>query len=540
MPKKDHPPTDSGRPTTAAPAHRPLRFEWVAFTVAFTGTGILMLEVLGTRIAGPIFGVSLYIWTALISVTLISLSLGYWLGGLICDRYPKPDLMYGLIFVAGVLIAFIPAFDGPVMIRCYEAFDGVWRVRLGVLLASFILFAPPLTLLAMISPYAIKLALADLRKTGKTAGKLYAISTVGSVLGAILTGYVLIPGIGVSKTLLVITAVILTPPVIWFVAARRIATLVVGLAALAGGAAAAFGTAGPSLGPDITMLAKHDSRYGQIKVLDQKRDGFTVRWMLLEGSTQTGLILEHNVSYYKYAHVMAYFLRFHPPVGRRALLVGLGGGVQVRSLVDAGYEVDAVEIDPTVKDYAIKYFGLNPNECRIIEEDGRAYLRRTSKRYDVVFFDVASGGSQPFHFFSREAFQEAKRVLAPGGLFAINCVGYVSGERSVLAASVLRTASDVFRDSRVHLAEASLSVDLVNNLLMFFRDEPFTDPDPASLSSQDRLFWDRLAQGAVSLDVSRGQLITDDWNPMDRWTAANNEAFRDALFESIGAAVLAY
>lgn len=524
-------------------------FGFVAFTVLFTGTGILMLEVLGTRIAGPIFGVSLYIWTALISVTLTSLAVGYWIGGPISDRYPRADLMYGLILLAGLFIAFLPAIDGPVLNACYQAF----RIRMGVLAASFVLFAPPLTLLGMVSPFAIKLALADLRKTGKTAGKLYAISTVGSVAGSILTGYVLIPGIGVSKTLFVITAMVLTPPVVWFVIARRLTAVGAGVVGLAVALLVGAEPAQASLGPSMTMIDKRDSLYGQIKVVDQvisdpdhpdpRLREYTVRQLLIEGTTQTAMLVEQNVSATNYVHIMTYFLQFHPPAERQMLLIGLGGGVQVHSFNKLGYEVDAVEIDPTVSEFAVKYFGLDQDHCRVIEEDGRAYLRTTDQRYDVVVFDVAGGGSQPFHLFSKEAFEEAESVLAPGGIFALNLIGYQSGEHAVLTASVLRTALSVFDHGRTYVVpseEPGASDESLDNILMFFSNSPFNESDPSGLTPKDRIKWERLSNGAISIDPAPGQIVTDDLNPMDRWTPHINEVWRARLFKSLGSDVLSY
>jgi len=505
------------------------------FTAMLTGGSVMMLEMLGARIAGPIYGVSLYIWTALIAVTLVSLSLGYWFGGAISDKRPSADLMYMLILVAGLWIGFIPWLNAPVLVGCYELLG----IRLGVLCGAFILFAPPLTLLGMVSPFAIKLALADLARTGKTAGALYAISTVGSVAGTVLTGYWLIPVIGISRTLLVITGVILTPPAIWFALSRRWTVLTGAAVVLFLGAATSIARPGiPPLGPNALIIDSRDSQYGQIKVVDRMDERGEIRWLLLEGTAQTGVYLDSNEVVSNYVSLMADFLKFHPPAGKKALLVGLGGGALLRPLSEDGYDVDVVEIDPLVARFASEYFGCKPEWYHLICEDGRAYLRQTRKRYDVIFFDVFSGGGQPFHLFSREAFEATRRVLAPGGLVGLNSIGFPEGPRSMLEKSLYCTASNVFPYRQTFVGYPSDAKDELNNILMFFSEQPFAEPDTEAMTPDEKDEWDWLSGCSITLDAESGKIITDDWNPVDRWTALVNEEWRRRIFEDMGSTVL--
>ncbi|MCX7011705.1 MAG: fused MFS/spermidine synthase [Candidatus Sumerlaeota bacterium] len=523
-------------PKPNEPAPRRVAFGFLVFTVLMTGGAVMMLEMLGARIAGPVFGVSLYIWTALIAVTLVSLSLGYWLGGALSDRRPRPDVMYGIILIAGLCIAFLPWLDGPVMAASYRALG----LKTGVLGSAFALFAAPLTLLGMVSPFAIKLGLADLKRVGKTAGTLYAISTVGSVGGTILTGYALIPILGVARTLFVITAAVLIPPVAWFAGARRWGVMTASALILLVSGSLAVARPGRTLPRDTLIVDCRDSPYGQIKVIDRESDRGMIRWLLLEGTAQTGVYLDSNEVVSNYVRVMQEFLRFHPPRGRKALVVGLGGGALLHPLRELGYDVDVVEIDPVVAEFAAKYFRADPELYHLVPEDGRAYVRRCDKQYDVILYDVFSGGGQPFHFFSREAFQETKRILAPDGVLGLNVISFPKGPRSTMPVALHHTIRTLFGDSRVFVAYPEDPKDDLNNVLMFFAPEEFTDPDPSSLALDDREEWDWLAERLIDYSPAEGLLITDDWNPVDRWTAAVNEVWRQRIFEDMGPEILTY
>ena len=169
--------------------------KWYLYIAVFVGgAAVLAIEILGTRILGPFYGVSLFLWSALISVTLIALSVGYAVGGRWADRGATFSRLYWLLAGAGIWTLLIPWLRAPVLFIA-EPFG----LRFAVLVAAFILFVPPLTLLGMVSPYAIRVRASSLNVVGRTAGDLYAVSTVGSVVAALLTGFVLIPNVGVTR-----------------------------------------------------------------------------------------------------------------------------------------------------------------------------------------------------------------------------------------------------------------------------------------------------------------------------------------------------
>lgn len=506
-------------------------------TTLMTGAGVIMIEVLGARIAGPIFGVSLYIWTALITVTLVSLSLGYWIGGRAADRWPSADVLYALIGAAGLMISVIPLIDASVLVGCYEAFGGDWGVRLGVLSGALILFGPPLTLLGMVSPYVLRLALADLKQTGRTAGTLYAISTVGSVLGTIAAGFFLIPELGVKATFWASTAVILTPAIVWFALGRRLGWLGMGAMALA-----TFGFLDAATAQQIDpilgkILMSREGLYAQIKVLDRQFRGQTHRMLLLDGTDQTEIILGTNELVSEYTQVIERFLAVHPPRGKRALLVGLGGGAMIQPLKSRGFQIDVVELDPAIVETARDYFGCDPKDFKLIQADGRAFIRACKKeKYDAIVLDVFTGGSQPFHLFSREAFEEVRKIVAPGGVVALNTIAFRAGADSLMSASLYRTATTAFpQHHRSYVGTPSDRPTDLGNILMFFSNEPFAEK-AADAAVAKWGSW--LEERRFEYPKDSGVIVTDDLNPVDRWCAHVNEIWRQGIFRDFTGEIL--
>lgn len=170
-----------------------IKNRFLYFTVFLTGAIILVIEIVGTRILAPFYGSTIFVWSSLITVTLAFLALGYWLGGSLADKKPKMSLLYWIIFIAGIAILLIPKYDRWVLIQTDK-----FGLQYGPLLGAFIIFAPSIFLLGMISPFAVKIHTKSLDHLGTTAGNLYAISTSGSLVGGLLAGFYFVPNFSVS------------------------------------------------------------------------------------------------------------------------------------------------------------------------------------------------------------------------------------------------------------------------------------------------------------------------------------------------------
>lgn len=172
---------------------------YLLLTAFIGGAVVMIIEILGTRIIGPFFGVSLFVWTSLITVTLLALAAGYFAGGALADKKPHPVFLYSLILLAGLSLLLIPLLKNWVLKNVTA-----WGVRWGSLVGAFILFFLPLFFLGMIAPYLVKLYTREADKIGRTAGRLYAVSTVGSVMGTLVTGFYLIPHFSLNEILFLV------------------------------------------------------------------------------------------------------------------------------------------------------------------------------------------------------------------------------------------------------------------------------------------------------------------------------------------------
>ncbi len=170
---------------------------YLIVTAALCGALVMVIEVLGSRVIGPFFGVSLFVWTSLITVTMVALAAGYAIGGHWSDRKSSPDWLYGIIMLSGVLVILTPALKGTILQLCLPM-----GLRWGSLTSAFLLFGPGLFLLGCVSPYVVKIAAREMHNIGRTVGSFYAISTVGSVVGTMLTGFVLIAYLGINQIFL--------------------------------------------------------------------------------------------------------------------------------------------------------------------------------------------------------------------------------------------------------------------------------------------------------------------------------------------------
>jgi len=410
--------------------------------VVFGSGAILMgLEIVGSRLIAPFFGSSVYVWGGLISIFLAALSLGYYLGGTMADRWPHATVLAGLLAVAGVTVLLLPLVARPVL----ATFDA-WNLgpRLNPLLASVTLFALPSLLMGTTSPFAIKLQARDLATVGSSAGVLYALSTAGSIAGTLGTAFFLVPTLGVRAILYLLGGGLLALAGLLLLAdvrsprARR-------AAAAAGLALLASWPAGAAPRPLVTsrVIYEKDSAYHQISVLE---DGLN-RYLRFNRSFQGGMVLrdpyESPFLYTSYAHLARVF---HPG-WRRALVVGLGAGsIPKRFLRDyAEATVESVELDPAVVDVARRFFEVRDHpRHRIVVQDGRVHLRRSEARFDLIVLDAYFAEGIPFHLATREFLELVRERLAPGGVVVANIIGALEGQNSYLFRALYRTYAAVF------------------------------------------------------------------------------------------------
>src|SRR5687768_14501972 len=178
----------------------------LGFTVFTCGALVMVYEITGSRIVSPFIGTSTYVWTSLIGVILGSLSLGYWIGGRMADRRPDVKILALAIFLAGGFVSMTILIKDVILAAVASAPTGL---EVKSILAAILLFAPASVALGFVTPYAVKLKMSSLTDSGKTVGSLYALSTVGSIIGTFAAGFFLIPFVGSVRTLYLIAGILL-------------------------------------------------------------------------------------------------------------------------------------------------------------------------------------------------------------------------------------------------------------------------------------------------------------------------------------------
>lgn len=493
--------------------------------VFISGASVLALEILGTRILGPFYGVSLFLWSALITVTLAALSLGYLLGGRWADRKPRYGRLGWVLLLAGIWIMTIPWIRHPLLALLEPA-----GLRTAVLAASAVLFFPPLTLLGMTSPYAIRLRTARVEEVGRSAGDVYAVSTLASVFAALLTGFYLIPNFGVFRLTLLVGAVLILGAMVAFGAGKSLPTAGLALVFAIAGGVAAFTVPGETAQPEEGLLSVRQSPYAEIRVFDWDN----TRALMIDGGGHSVVEPGNWRSMYPYVVVMDIdkFL-FEEPGD--LLVLGLGGGSVVKSFAKSGWTVDAVEIDPVIVRTARKYFGLDSKDATVFTMDARRYLRTHDKRYDIIILDAFGSSAIPFHLVTTEAFAEVADHLKPDGVFSINFE--TVGWHHPLTAALTATLQEHF--SNVVALPMAEPPNKLGNMVMTAANRPLEFPEgmlgrPYDFLGDNYLHWavverNHAWDNRFTEDTANVPVLTDDLNPVDLWSDAINLVARKNL-----------
>lgn len=492
-------------------------------TVAVTGAAVMMIELLGTRIIGPYYGVSLYVWSALISVTMIALAIGYFIGGRVADRASGFRLSHA-IAIAALFTALVPVISRPLL----ELTDPL-GVRAGAFCSGLILFTPPLAFLAMVGPWIIRLSAHRLDGIGAASGSVYAVSTLGSVIATLGLGFYLLPLVG-SRAIIYGVSVSLFVLAIAF-ALFEIRRLGLGYRGFSGIATvliaavvliAAPGASGQT-DSRFNVLYDSESVYGRVRVVDDMK--MRIRWMLADSSTISGEDLDTGYSVLGYQSVVSKLPYFRPGA-RNALLIGLGGGHLVNQFGRKGIVTDAIEIDPVVAAAAGEYFKFRASG-RLVVGDARFEVRRLDGKYDFIVHDCFTGGSEPVHLLSLEMLQDLRSLLKPGGILALNFVGFTRGPNRAAVDSVYRTLARVFPRIQTLVSDPGAEF---NDFIFFASDRPVALDSP--LAGYRALQW--YENHRFEMSSERGVVITDDYNPLESMQVGKAEAYRALLQRRVG------
>jgi spermidine synthase len=405
--------------------------------VFFSGMACLGLEMSASRLLGNVFGTSNIVWANIIGLMLVYLTAGYFLGGRWADRSPSERTFYRILAWAAFTAGLVPLVSRPVLREAASAVEALdAAVMAGSFLAILVLFSVPVTLMGCVSPFAIRLGISDPSNAGTVSGRIYAISTLGSILGTFLPVLWLIPAIGTARTFLVFSVLLLTIGLLGLFRADRRAALRYLWMPLALLALAWWSLRSP-IKSTPGQIFEGESPYNYIQVVE--RDG--IRYLMLnEGQ---GIHSVYNPAGGATFGTWDYFLAapyfnsdvdLHQPVERLGL-VGLAAGTiaQQYTEVYGAIPIDGWEIDPDIVAVGREFFDMNEPNLNAIVEDGRWGLAHSPWRYSVIGVDAYRLPYIPWHLTTREFFQEVRDHLTDTGVLVIN-VGRTPDDRRLVEA----------------------------------------------------------------------------------------------------------
>ncbi|MCE9630164.1 MAG: fused MFS/spermidine synthase [Planctomycetia bacterium] len=516
--RRDHASPPSSGLTAAAPVR------WLLCVICFlSGALTLVLEIAGNRLLSPLFGNSLSTWTALIGVVLVAISIGDYVGGALVDRAPRMPLLGYLMLAASAWTLIVPVLHG--WLRDSTAHAGLIS---GPLLFSIVLFAIPACLLAAVGPFVVRLLsrTREDHQIGLSAGLVGMLTTLGSFTGTLLTGFVLIPQLGVRTIFLVtgIVAGVLGLVVLLWCRTERTRSLAMAAGVLAMTTATnILGTPGPPPG----VVYEKDTFYHDLRVEESKTElGEPIRSLRLDTTLEGGQYVETGGIYIT-CNLYWRLAEVYCPRLERGLFLGGGGfampGDFARRHPNARSEV--CEIDPAVIETGRRYFRLNDYPTVTpIADDARRFLANCQVKYDFIFGDAYQGVRHiPPHLITREFFALVKSRLTDDGIFFMNIISPARGEHAKLFRSILQTLRTEFPFTQAYSVNPALADQPQNVIVMGAAKEPRVQERPAASEEVTKvLLTTRLPD---ELDATSGAIVlTDDYNPAE-WLIAEQLMF---------------
>lgn len=524
--------------------------------IFISGGAILALELLASRIMTPYFGVSLYIWTGILAITLVSLALGYWWGGRLAGQaHARAERRLGLLF------AIMPALAGIAIVGACLVYPlafhplARWSLGGGAFIACLVLLFLPLVATSAMNPLLVALLLRARENQGDAgAGKVFFVSTLGSVAGVIVTAFVLIPNISNYTATLLVAGVLGALSLVAAASPKlpmsgRGGVTACAVAAIAGAALLAWqadrytGRQGPVAfsGAQWQVEAIHSSLFGTVKILRSGADaeGKFLRMYFHDGLIQNTVDSnQQSISFYTWA--LEALARAHRPQMQDVLMLGLGAGIVPSRLARDGVRVEVVEIDPSSLAVAQRYFGFDPARVTTHQADARTFVAGCDGRHDVVLVDLFHGDGTPDYLITREFFRDLKRCLKPDGVAVFNTFANLEDPRAY--AHLLATLTSELPHATLYRPDWP-GARYINSFLVA-APAPLPQTKQVTIAGvPDRhaaTLWDMLAKPRTVGGelIAGGKVIYDAWNTAALDLAGSQSAFRQGVLENAPPALL--
>ncbi|MGA2111707.1 MAG: fused MFS/spermidine synthase [Anaerolineales bacterium] len=499
---------------------------YLALSVFTSGMTALAIELCASRLLGNVFGTSNLVWANIIGLILLYLTVGYFIGGRWADRSPDPLVFYGILAWAALAAGVVPVVSRPVLQAAANAVANLQAaVALGSFAAVLILFCVPVTLLGCVSPFAMRLAMREVKTAGDVSGKLYAVSTLGSIFGTFLPVLWLIPAIGTARTFLLFSALLMAVGLIGMWRSSRRAALLHAWMPLVLVLLIVFGVRG-TIKDTVGQIFEKESAYNYIQVIQRG----STRYLLLNEGEGVHSIYDPNqlATYGTWDYFLSAPFFNRPPYSSAMVdsvaIVGLAAGTSARQFTAAfgPIPIDGFEIDPAILQVGRQYFDMNEPNLNPIAQDGRWGLEHSRRTYSVIVVDAYRPPYIPWQLTTQEFFEVVRQHLEPQGVLVMN-IARLPDDRRLLD-GIASTVHTVFPseyvvdvpDSLNSILYATCQPTQVGNLLAN-RDE-FLSAEPKSEGG--RFLLDVLDRTVANLQSAPGPgpVFTDDWAPVEQLT----------------------
>ncbi len=452
----------------------------------------MLVEIAGARLISSYLGNTIYTWAATIALVLTALSIGYYWGGSYADRSKDQKNFAQLFFFACIATLLVPAL-GNILIPV--------TVFLPLMIASIIaalVLIPAGVCFGAIPPYAIKL-LSEKDKEGEIAGEIFAVSTVGSITGALGTGFILIPNLNLTHVF-ILGSLLMLGVFAFFGKIKRPHIfnifLVSAMLLFSQFSVGAFF-------PNAKILYEKDDLYYNIKVVQMDYKGQPIKVLFLDSAASSGETLDGKPAF---EYVKSGEIAYQLVDAKSALLLGVAGGTQVEQIKSyyPKASVDGVDIDPNLAEIAQRYFSLKlDNRTNISTNDARIFVQTTNKKYDLIIMDTFRGVSMPPHLVTNEYFSSLKKRINPNGVLLLNVISAIEGDKSNRINYMYNTISNNFENVILLPLDENQNKSNSQNILVIASD--------ADIRSFKQKYKDRIYSGSIP----KTELLTDEKNPSE-------------------------
>lgn len=476
-------------------------------TVFLCGAIGMILELIAARVLSPYVGSSNLIWTSIIGVMLISMSLGYWIGGKFADKKSDIQELASFVLIAAIFTSLIPIFESVLIKWISNVSDNYLLVALSM---SAIVFGIPSFMLATVSPYAVKLKTIEEEKVGSVSGKNSSISTIGSIVGTFIGGFLLIPSFGI-RTIIFVIAIVLVAIAVMLMDKRkmkymiRIAISIVIIVAAFFIGDVLFKAYNPEVLKDV------NSEYSRMLIKEVvANDDTTYKTLEVDKGLESYINKDTNEMGARYLYYYNLF-EYYNKNANNTLMIGGAAYTYPSHYLKAfqNRKIDVVEIDEKMTQLAVEEFDLDiQNEnLTVYHQDGRGFLNKTQNKYDTILLDAFKGLNAPFELTTYEAISKAYQALNENGMLITNTISAIEGEESDFLAYEYATYKAVFDEVKVFQVRDLEKDEQQNIILVGIKGKPEIDE---TKTEQYKV----LLEQEITDFTSDKRIVTDNFAPI--------------------------